>query len=105
MIISFNEKAESSHLRKLENALFALVTFIQQRHLLHNKKESITARKVNEYVTSVKENGKFVCNKLDIKIIRLLCFINYIKMALSYMTLRVEIEITSPEYIRKCVSF
>lgn len=38
---------KNSDLLKLKKALFSLATFIQQRHLLYRKKESITARKEN----------------------------------------------------------
>lgn len=61
--IRFNWKTKSSHLLKLVNALFSLATtIIQQRHLLHRKKESITARKENAY---------FICqNRQTIKALK-----------------------------------
>lgn len=45
--MNFDGKTKSSHLLKLENALFALASVIQQRHLLYSKKIPITAGKGN----------------------------------------------------------
>jgi len=45
--MKFDGKTKSSHLLKLEKALFALASVIQQRHLLYSKKIPITAGKGN----------------------------------------------------------
>jgi len=51
--MTFDGKTNSSHLPKLENALFALASMIQQGHLLYSKKVSITGEK-KMYVLSLK---------------------------------------------------
>ena len=51
--MNFDGKTKSSHLLKLENALFALASVIQQRHLLYRKEVSITVEKENVCIISM----------------------------------------------------